>query len=76
MAIVPYLTADAMRDILTHRRLWHLQRSLPNPMEWAEQIIRQVCDETDMTSYTYESIKRACKYEKYIALQSVLGEIV
>lgn len=75
MAIVPYLTADAMRDILTHRRLWHLQRSLPNPMEWAEQIIRQVCDETDMSSYTYDSIKRACKYEKYIVLQSVLSEI-
>ncbi len=75
MAIVPYLTTDAMRDILTHRRFWHIQRSLPNPMEWAEQIISQVCDETDMSIYTYEAIKRACNYEKYIALQSVLSKI-
>jgi hypothetical protein len=75
MTMVPYLTADAMRDILTHRRFWHLMRSLPNPMEWAERIIRQVCDDVDMSGYTYESIKRACKYDRYIELQSVLKEI-
>jgi hypothetical protein len=29
----------------------------------------------DMSGYTYESIKRACKYDRYIELQSVLKEI-
>jgi hypothetical protein len=75
MLLVPYLTADAMRDILSHRRTWHLQRSLPNPMEWAEQIIQQVCDAKDMGMYTYDAIKRACKYDQYVTLQSVLREI-
>jgi hypothetical protein len=75
MMMVPYLTVEAMRDIIKHPRLWHLRRAMPDPIEWAEKLIQTVCDERDMSSYTYDAIKRVCKYDRYQILQSILGEI-
>jgi len=75
MTLVPYLSADAMRDILTHRRMWHIVRGLPDPIEWADKVLQEVCDAKDMSMYTFDAIKRACKYHQYVTLQSILREI-